>query len=99
MILTQPILFIHKPNKSKFPSDIIKHSLGIIVMQGMYAYAHIYSCFSLGFFHNTRLCIHDTRSTICKNKVKKYTLFTVHDTWFTNTLRENFSSGISEPFL
>ena len=38
MILTQPIIFIHKPNKSKFPSDIIKHSLGIFVMQGMYAY-------------------------------------------------------------
>ena len=38
MILTQPILFIHKPDKSKFPPDIIKHSLGIIVMQGMYAY-------------------------------------------------------------
>ena len=38
MIQTQPILFIHKPNKSKFPSDIIKHSLGIFVMQGMYAY-------------------------------------------------------------
>ena len=38
MVLTQPILFIHKPNKSKFPSDTIKHSLGIFVMQGMYAY-------------------------------------------------------------
>ena len=38
MILTQPILFIHKPNKSKFPSYIIKHSLGIFVMQRMYAY-------------------------------------------------------------
>ena len=38
MIQTQPILFIHKPNKSKFPSDIIKHSLGIFVMQGMYVY-------------------------------------------------------------
>ena len=38
MILTQPILFIHTPNKSKFPSDIIKQSLGIFVMQGMYAY-------------------------------------------------------------
>ena len=38
MILTQHIVFIHKPNKSKFPSDIIKHSLGIFVMQGMYAY-------------------------------------------------------------
>ena len=38
MILTQPILFINKPNKSKFPSDIIRHSLGIFVMQGMYAY-------------------------------------------------------------
>ena len=38
MILTQPIVSIHKPNKSKFPSDIIKHSLGIFVMQGMYAY-------------------------------------------------------------
>ena len=38
MILTQPILFIHKPNMSKFPSDIIKHSLGVCVMQGMYAY-------------------------------------------------------------
>ena len=38
MIQTQPMLFIHKPNKSKFPSDIIKHSLGIFVMQGRYAY-------------------------------------------------------------
>ena len=38
MVSTQPILFIHKPNKSKFPSDIIKHSLGIFVMKGMYAY-------------------------------------------------------------
>ena len=38
MILTQPILFINKPNKSKFPSDIRKHPLGIFVMQGMYAY-------------------------------------------------------------
>ena len=38
MILTQPMLFIHKPNKSKFPSDIMKHSLGIFVMQGRYAY-------------------------------------------------------------
>ena len=38
MILTQPILIIHKPNKSKFPSDITKHSLGIFVMQGMYAF-------------------------------------------------------------
>ena len=38
MILTQPILFINKPNKSKFPLDIIKHSLGIFVMHGMYAY-------------------------------------------------------------
>ena len=38
MILTQPILFIHTPSKSKFPSDIIKHSLGIFVMQEVYAY-------------------------------------------------------------
>ena len=38
MILTQPSLFIHKSNKRKFPSVIIKHSLGIFVMQGMYAY-------------------------------------------------------------
>ena len=37
MILTQPILIIHKPNKSKFSSDIMKHSLGVFVMQGMYA--------------------------------------------------------------
>ena len=32
MILTQPILFIHKPNK--FPSDIIKLYLGEFGMQG-----------------------------------------------------------------
>ena len=42
MILTQPILFIHKPNKSKFPSDIIKHSLGRIVMKRKYAYCSYY---------------------------------------------------------
>ena len=38
VILTQPILFIHTPSKSKFPSDIIKHFLGIFVMPWMYAY-------------------------------------------------------------
>ena len=43
MILTQPILFIHKPNKSNFPSDMTNHSLGIFVMQGMYAYCS-YTC-------------------------------------------------------
>ena len=47
MILTQLILFIHKPNKSKFPPDIIKHSLGIFVMQGVYTYSS-YIPISLG---------------------------------------------------
>ena len=45
MIQTQPIIFIHMPNKSKFPPDIIKHSLGIFVMQGMYAYCSYISVF------------------------------------------------------
>ena len=61
--------------------------------------AHIFPFFSWGFFHKSSLCIHDTRSAICINKLIRYTLFNVHVTWFTNTLREKFSSGISEPFL
>ena len=40
MILTQPILFIHK-----FPLDIIKHSLCIFVMQERYAYCSYISIF------------------------------------------------------
>ena len=46
MILTQTILFIHKPDKSKFPSDIIK----IIVMQGMYAYCSYIPVFLMASF-------------------------------------------------
>ena len=42
MILTQSILFIHKPDKSRLSSDIIKHSLGIFVMQDI---AHIFTFF------------------------------------------------------
>ena len=39
---------------------------------------HIFPFF-LGFFHKTSLCIHDTRSAICRNKLIRYTLFTVHE--------------------
>ena len=65
-------------------------------MQGVYAYC---SYIPSGVFHITSLCMHDTRSAIRRNELIRYTLSNVHVTWFTNTLREKFSLGISEPFL
>ena len=94
MILTQPILFIHKPNKRKFPSDII-----YICHAGDVCLLLIYSHFLGASFIKLAYTFHDSSSAICRNKLISYTLFNVHVTWFTNTLREKLSSGISEPVL